>query len=46
MLRRSEVSRAEQSRQVDDEEGDKNKNAGGELVEGGGVERAMARTRY
>ena len=29
-----------------DEEGDKNKNAGGELVEGGGVERAMARTRY
>ena len=29
-----------------DEEGDKNKNTGGELVEGDGVERAMARTRY
>ena len=29
-----------------DEEGDKNNNSGGELVEGGGVERAMARTRY
>ena len=29
-----------------DEEGDKNYNAGGELVEGGGVERAMPRTRY